>query len=304
VERYHPERAAAYRLVVFQKLHDWEHVRLAESLKARGARVVLDLCDHPFYHPGEKPRYEEEARSLREMLPLVDRVTVPSEALARELSCGAVVVPDGITPPSWRSRWWRALAPRARDGSVELAWYGIHGSGRAPSGMRDLLRIADLLEELAGEFPLRLNVVSNSRGAYEKLIRPLPFRTRYLEWGSYDRFCGLFPAFDVCVIPVNPNPYTLCKSNNRLALSLYLGVPVVADSIPSYEEFSPFCVLDDWRAGLRRYLRAPAERRSDVEKGRRYVESRGMTQHAAAEWWRLFESLLEGTPLDADCARS
>ena len=38
---------------------------------------------------------------------------------------------------------------------------------------------------------------------------------------------------------MGPNPFTLCKTVNRLATALLLGLPVVADMIPSYEELRP-----------------------------------------------------------------
>ena len=102
----------------------------------------------------------------------------------------------------------------------------------------------------------------------------------------------MLPRHDLCVIPINDNPYTHRKSNNRLALSLYLGVPVIADSIPSYREFDRFAVLDDWERGFDRYLASPSTRQRDAEAGRAYVESRYLVRHAAEEWWRLFERLL------------
>jgi len=227
------------------------------------------------------------------MLEVADVVTVPSEELARHLPVPAVVVRDGIAPPPGWSRFYGPLLPR-RGECVEIAWYGMAGSGRAPSGMRDLLQIAPVLERLSGEFPLRLTVISNSREAWEKEIRPLGLPTRYLEWGSHGRFCGLLPRHDLCLIPVNRNPYTLCKSNNRLALSLYLGVPVVADAIPSYREFEPFCVLDDWEGGLRRYLGSAEARQADAAAGQQYVRERYGVERAAADWWSLFERLLAG----------
>jgi hypothetical protein len=35
-------------------------------------------------------------------------------------------------------------------------------------------------------------------------------------------------------------------------------VPVVADTIPSYEEFERYCLLDNWHENLRTYLKNPS----------------------------------------------
>jgi hypothetical protein len=97
---------------------------------------------------------------------------------------------------------------------------------------------------------------------------------------------------DLCVLPIQLNPFTRCKSPNRVALSLYLGVAVVADEIPSYRELAPFYRFGDWRAQLAAYLADPALRAADAERGRAYVSSHYMTAHAAAEWHSLFNRLL------------
>jgi len=69
---------------------------------------------------------------------------------------------------------------------------------------------------------------------------------------------------------------------------------VVADSIPAYEEFAPFCALDDWPGGLRRYLEDDSLRARHAAVGREYVLNNYMIEHAAADWWQLFDKLLSG----------
>src|SRR3546814_13316965 len=77
--------------------------------------------------------------------------------------------------------------------------------------------------------------------------------TQYVEW-DLKSSARIIAEHDVAVIPVVSNPYTVCKTNNRLVFALHLGLPVVADPIPSYQAFSEACVLGDWETGLRRYL--------------------------------------------------
>ena len=45
---------------------------------------------------------------------------------------------------------------------------------------------------------------------------------------------------------------------NRLALALLLGVPAVADVIPSYEELRPYALFGDWERNLLAYADDPA----------------------------------------------
>src|SRR3546814_20496796 len=66
--------------------------------------------------------------------------------------------------------------------------------------------------------------------------------TQYVEW-DLKSSARIIAEHDVAVIPVVSNPYTVCKTNNRLVFALHLGLPVVADPIPSYQAFSEACVL-------------------------------------------------------------
>jgi hypothetical protein len=255
------------------------------------------MCDNHLYNPEQLPRHTERAKWLKNMLQAVDVVTVSTETLARALGVTAVVIRDGIVPPGPVSRAHQVLSAPRRSGAVELVWYGLHPNSPAPAGMQDVLRVAPVLEALAKKHHIRLSIVSNSDAAYRSLVEPLRFPTRYIDWGSYARFCGVFPSFDICIIPVAPNEFTLCKSNNRLALSLYLGVPVVAERIPSYEEFEPFCALGEWSTGLERYILSPRARHSDADAGGAYVRSNYLIEHSAEEWLRLFGAILAGKDL-------
>jgi hypothetical protein len=118
-----------------------------------------------------------------------------------------------------------------------------------------------------------------------------------MEWGSYESFCARFRQHDICILPINQNPYTRCKSNNRLALSLLLGVALVADPIPSYEEFARFCLLGNWHENLRAYLQNPELRRQHAAAGSVYVRSRYTVDQSAADWWDVFDALLSNRPV-------
>jgi len=67
-------------------------------------------------------------------------------------------------------------------------------------------------------------------------------------------------AHSICVIPINPNPFTLATTDNRIVTALVHGLQVVADSIPSYRRHARHACLDDWEDGLERAMtRAPSQ---------------------------------------------
>lgn len=283
-------------LVVFQKIYDERAIELARDLRRRGVLTVFDLCDNHFYNPDGRLELTQRAERLRRMLDIVDAVSVSTEPLhdlMRERT--PAVIADALDEfdldiPERTFGWlWARL--RRRETALSFVWYGNAGEESPPFGLVHLPTIIPELERLHRTFPLELTVISNSRARYEHAVDSAGFPTRYMEW-NYQRFPGLFRRHHVCVIPVKPNPFTNCKTANRVVQSLRLGVPVIADPIPSFEEFAPFILLGKWRQSLDQYAADPALRARHVEAGRQYVEATYTKERVVSEWSSLFERVL------------
>jgi glycosyltransferase involved in cell wall biosynthesis len=297
VELFNLESFGKYSAVIFSKSYDEKSYDIAAELKSRGIKVIFDLCDNHFYNPYKLEKFNFVRRRLLKMLELADLVVTSTETLARtvfeeaRLSSSPVVIGDAIEKEDFllpRSRLRSFLAnftlkAQSRSEKATILWYGIHGGENAPYGMLDLLNVQECLSSLNRDYPLRLVIVSNSRAKYKKYIQPFPFETRYYEWG-YTPFRNILRKVDVNILPITKNPFTLCKSNNRLALALYEGVPSVADEIPSYRELAAFCVLNDWESGLRLYLSNNHLAREHVEGARAYIEEHFTISQIGDEW--------------------
>jgi glycosyltransferase involved in cell wall biosynthesis len=75
-------------------------------------------------------------------------------------------------------------------------------------------------------------------------------------------------------------------------LSLSLGVPVVADRIPSYEEFAPFVRFADWEQNLRAYALDPDLRQRNVRDARDYIKANYNKERTVAQWSAFFKKVL------------
>jgi hypothetical protein len=126
-------------------------------------------------------------------------------------------------------------------------------------------------------------VASNSREKYLEHIKPFPFETHYCDWTLAD-FGYMLLSSDICVIPITKNPFTICKSNNRLATALYAGIPTIADSIPSYSDLSKFCVLDDWEYGFATYLRDLLKAKEQATPANGYIKARYSIAEIGSQW--------------------
>jgi hypothetical protein len=311
VELFNPNHVDRYAAVIYSKSYDDASYLEATMLQKRGIRIVFDLCDNHFYNPRGLSEWEEAAQRLRQMMATADELVSSTEALAEimieELSepRPVTVIGDAVeteisgwVTPLWQ-RWFRErklsklleeLAKDREEGCIPLIWFGNHGSPNADGGMFDVLKIRPLLENMSRRYPLSLTVISNSRKKYHQAIASWSFPTRYLPW-TPDTFFPALRAHSIAVIPISVNPFTRCKSNNRLALSLQAGLAVVADSIPSYLPFGEACYLDAWETGLERYLSDAELRRRHVEFGRAIIARECTPTRIADRWRHIFDQL-------------
>lgn len=299
-------------VLVLAKRYDEISLAHAVALRERsGTRLVLDLCDNHFYYHAAAAQWVERARRLRMAANAVDHVVVASDGLGEVVrsnsDAGAVTtIPDAIDagPPPRRTNWsqhlqlWRLrrfldqhpVAPGRR-----LLWFGNHGAEYADGGIQDLNRIVDSLVRHHREQRLTLTILSNSRAAYDKLMGNWPIPSFYLPW-STPAFHAAMAAHAVAVIPAQRNPFTLCKTNNRLATAFTQGLAVAADSLPAYEEFADLAVLDDWDSGLGALMGEADGRRRRVERAGERLQQRYSLALICRRWAQLVDCLLDASP--------
>jgi hypothetical protein len=279
-----------YRIVIFQKAYGEEDLAIAAHLRGIGVRTVFDLCDNHFVGPLDR------TERLRRMIDSVDAVTVATAELAKVTGRRAHVIDDALdtVERDWRSRLRRMAFRGKTRRPLRVAWFGNAGQEDPPFGLIDLGRIRPQLEALHSRRPLHLTVISNSRASFNRFLGGARFPLGYHDWDNrlYQR---ILRGQDLCVIPISVNAVTRCKTVNRLALSLLLGVPAAADSIPSYEELRPFALLGDWDDGLYDYLLDDARRWAAVRLGQRYLRAKYTPERVVEQWAAVLRGLIGAT---------
>lgn len=134
-----------------------------------------------------------------------------------------------------------------------LIWFGNYGASYSKFGMAELVALSSALVEVSCRWEIEVLVVSNSYSQYQKVIRPLPFSTRYIEW-SLDAAYFCLSLADVALVPNALDAFSVCKSANRTILALSAGVPVVATRTPALQPFESCVIFDDWVRGIETYL--------------------------------------------------
>lgn len=307
--RIHRPDGVAPRTLVLSKRYDAASLVHAQALRARaGTRLVLDLCDNHFHYEQAVEPFVQRAADLRAAVRSVDAVVAASVALADEVKqqvrdappievIGDLVEPR-LQPPRRRTerlrQWWRLVRFRARLRSAgalpgrRLVWFGNHGSPNVEGGMSDLVSLRQALHDHHRSAALSLTVISNSRERFEALTRDWSLPCLYLAWSSAT-FDDALALHDIALIPVRANPFTRCKTANRVATALVHGLGVAADTIPAYEEFRDCIVLDDWGAGLARLMDRPGERSAAVARARARLDERYAPAAIAARWLALLQ---------------
>ncbi len=172
-----------------------------------------------------------------------------------------------------------------------VVWFGADYGSRWAPGLRPLAALAGPLSAVCRTVPFELTVISNNAASYRRLIRPLPFPTRFRQWSPLGVFDALAGA-DAALLPYAADEFGIVKSANRVVLALSLGVPVVASSIPALRELEGCLMLDDWEAGLRRYLTDPEFARQHVRQAQAIIGERFSAASVAERWDRLLAGLV------------
>jgi hypothetical protein len=295
---------AGYDVIVFCKSYTRRALEIARAARALRKCVIFDICDNLF-EKGARFGAGSKLARVQEMLSLATHVTVSTDALARQLQAlipelaeKSSVIPDvldhhpigELQEPSANTlrelenlRRFLATHPSA----LHCVWFG-KSTGNL-SGLAALQEAVREMEVFALTHPVTLTVISNKRWRYQLASLHWGLPSYFMPW-SLETFHEALALHSVAVVPVLRNGFTAGKTINRVATAVESGLGVVADSIESYEEMRPFVVLDDWQAGLRRYLEHPPARDLRLAEARRHLRSRYGSETVGQRWQQVLFS--------------
>ena len=75
-------------------------------------------------------------------------------------------------------------------------------------------------------------------------------------------------------------------------LSLLHKVPVVADRVPSYEEFHPFVLFNNWEHSIYTYATDKQLRHQHIDEGLEYIRKNYGPERLIRQWSSLFNDIL------------
>ncbi|MTI42824.1 glycosyltransferase involved in cell wall biosynthesis [Roseibium hamelinense] len=169
-------------------------------------------------------------------------------------------------------------------------WFGTPGKAGSNTGLYALRMVKDAVEKVGRDIPLQMLVVSSSRKLFRDYSRDYAVPCVFRPWtlmSMYDHFARA----DVTVIPNPKDSFSIVKSANRAIFSLSCETPVIADPVPSLDEFAGCTQQDGWERGLRAYLSDPQKAASDVAEAKRIIAGSYSLNAIRDRWIEALETV-------------
>jgi glycosyltransferase involved in cell wall biosynthesis len=286
------ERMAADVIVVTKLVPATERVserfgavqRLLEHCRAGKVPSVVDVCDDHFQHP-----------YFRALVAAADLVVTPTTEMA-DVARLVTDQPCAVIVDPYENPWQAprvALDHLTGSGRLRLLWYGYSNN------LPPLLDLLPHLLPFAARVPLDLHVVSQPVEELASILaqwnaqHSTRFSIRFTAW-TLEVMTPALAECDAVLIPSRPDdPQKRVKSANRLVEAIRAGRFVVADALPSYEEFAPYAWIGhDLVQGLQWLVEHPTQAQLRLEHGQRYIDQRFAPEVIARLWQDALSGLL------------
>ena len=267
--------------VVVSKFFDARTLALVECLKRQGRQIVADFCDNHFQHPTMGTAYLSLAATA-------DRVVCNTRTMADEIFLRtkreAQIIGDPVEGRKNPPRFAPSLS------AIKFAWYGF------PMGVAFLFKTLSRSIDRGITHPFHVNIVTTPSARLNNDVEELK-RASYgkcsaivTPWSTEAVWLAIKMA-DAVLVPSELDAATKTKSANRVLEAIYGGRLTIASQLPSYAEFSQFCILDDEHSPVETLVNASSDRNNVLKMlsaGQDYIERKHLPIHAALKWDKLF----------------
>ena len=248
ISEFSPE-TANYDVIILSKCHDAHALLIAQAYASRGGTVGVDLFDDYFSQYADS-RMVRFRRWLAELAPWLDFVLCSTATMAAVAGsyCEDVPVIQLNDPapfefdPGLADRLAQKISEAREGRRLQLCWFGIGDNPHFPVGLSDVAAFSDRLAELGrlSDYTIELQILTNARALDAKrlaLVASLPIPVTVSEW-SEDAEAQLLQQSFACFLPVNAQPFSIAKSQNRVVTALAAGCQVISEGFPLYEPFA------------------------------------------------------------------
>jgi glycosyltransferase involved in cell wall biosynthesis len=244
-------------VVIFSKSFRAINHTLAEEAKAKGAKIIFDICDNHFHHTEFGSHYQA-------MATLADHVTCNTEKMLEiagtYTNADLDLIPDSYEGPG--------SPPHFSPGnSLKLGWFGH------PVNFDSLLAYLPELEALSKEVDLELHLLTATSPNMASPFRNIaPSLNIKLHTWSLDGQWTFLSNMDFIIIPSLEDETKLVKSANRLIEAMHAGTMAITNPLPAYEPFRDMAWVGDINDGIRYCLEHSNEIPKRIQSAQKKIE--------------------------------
>jgi len=231
-----------------------------------------------------------EAEKYRALPDFLDIIFVPTMEMKIQLeafvSCRVEILKDPIELNSNKAIDCREST--YINSILKVAWFGY-----PESYTKSMLGYENLIRRLVISKAIEFHVITKSK-------RYGNINNITIHEYSTDTFNHLLTSFDICVLSHTPFDFSMStywKSENKAALAISLGIPVIATKTPAYSRLLTRFNLTEYLFSTEQELtsaieklRCPQTRKAYLNQIQNHVISEYSPQSMTEEWLHIFNS--------------
>lgn len=272
-----------YKIVVFQKAFDENHIKLAQKLKDEGCVILFDINVNYIEKEGAAVDYilEGQTTDVKRMLALSDTVIVASKylwAIYSKYHPNTILIEESVP-----TNFFKKKKKHIKRTPTKLLYIGYAIKAN------ELLLIKGVLQRLHKEFEIKLLLVCEK----DPKIDIIPYE--YIRYNQ-KKLPKLLLEGDIKIAPRDlTSSYNLGHSFTKIAYPMAIGLPVVASPVPSYKDrVAILCEDEDcWYRQLKALIESPEKRTKLGNLGREFVRENFTIEKIGKQYSELFNQYLE-----------
>lgn len=219
----------------------WRFRLLHACLRSRGTGMSADFDDLVFdpafacFSPGVVNEQVEFAATLknfslhREALAMFSAVTVSTQPLAELVACGfgtatVYVLPNAV---HWSWHSMPEIRPRGWDERPVIGYFP-----GTRSHDRDFAQVSEVIGRVLARHS---KVILNVTGPLTFNITARPNQIMHHEKLCFSRFHERFAGVSINLAPLEPTPFTRCKSALKVIEGAFWNIPTICSELPDAE---------------------------------------------------------------------
>lgn len=199
------------------------------AAKFTGAKIILDLDDHPFAVDKEHPEYQyhkAHEELMRMQIENADHIVVSTEPLKKVISKyhqRITVIPNAIDPAIWKLK-----KKKRNDGRIRLGWIG------SASHLADRWVVEKAIKRVMKKYP-QVDFYHAGMCILDEANK----ETREFSFAGTKGY-EEYPAFlneldlDIAIAPIKDTIFNQCKSNIKWLEHAMLKTPMVLSDVYPY----------------------------------------------------------------------